>query len=113
VPLEPLRRRSSFNRVYQSGLARRSNGLVVHWASNGLEHNRYAVAAKTQAGIAVERNRIRRWGRELFRQYDENLRPGHDIVVLARTREAALGFGLFRDHFHRVLEKTGLLSDAH
>lgn len=105
-----LRGRAAFARVLGRGQARRSNGMVLHWAANQLEFNRYAVAAKASAGKSVSRNRIRRWGRELLRRWHRGITPGHDLVVIARTREAATGYEHFAHHLWRALNSAELIS---
>ena len=108
MALTSQRGRSNFRRVLGRGHARRSNGLVLHWATNGLEENRYATAAKTSTGKAVVRNRIRRGGRVLLRQWDAGILAGHDLVVIAHGREAAASFRNFESHLARVLQKAEL-----
>jgi ribonuclease P protein component len=93
------------------GQAHRSDGVVLHWAPNGLAGNRYCIAAKTKAGGAVVRNRIRRWARELLRRWHPRLDPGYDIVVIARNREAAAGFAEFAGHLAHTLGRAGLAAE--
>lgn len=109
----PLRGRSNFKHVFSRGQARRSNGLVLHWAPNGLSENRYAVAAKVAAGRAVTRNRLRRWGRELLRRWDPRLSVGHDLVIIARNREASESFQDFEYHLGQVLRKAELSNNVY
>lgn len=104
-----LRGREDFSHVLGRGQARRSNGVVLHWAANGLNENRYAVAAKTTTGKSVVRNRIRRWGRELFRRWNGEIALGHDLVVIAQTREAAECYQHFARHLWRALDKAKLV----
>ena len=85
--------------------------MVLHWAANGLSENRYAVAAKTTAGKSVVRNRIRRWARELFRRWNPEIAAGHDLVVIAQTREAAESYRHFAHHLWRALDKAKLISE--
>lgn len=111
VTFTTLRGRAAFARVLGNGQARRSNGVVLHWAANQLEINRYAVAAKTSAGKSVVRNRLRRWGRELLRRWNGGIAPGHDLVLIARTPEAASGFAHFAHHLWRVLANAELITE--
>jgi len=97
--------------VFADGKAHGSDGVVLHWAANGSDANRYAVAAKTTTGNAVVRNRIRRWARELLRQWQQSIRPGHDMVLIARGRDAARSFDDFAYHLRRVLAKAQLLAE--
>jgi ribonuclease P protein component len=109
VPGSTLRGRSNIRRVLGSGQARRSDGIVLHWAASGQTESRYAVAAKTSVGGAVVRNRVRRWARELLRRWGAAITPGHDLVVIAHNREAALSFAMFAYHLRRVLVRAELM----
>jgi len=111
VTFTTLRGREAFARVLGKGQARRSNGMVVHWTANNLTSNRYAVAAKTTAGKSVVRNRLRRWARELLKRWQALIAPGFDVVVIARTREAATGYQHFAHHLWRALGKAELISE--
>ncbi len=82
---------------------------MLHWAASGLSESRFAVAAKTRVGGAVVRNRVRRWARELLRRWRASIAPGHDLVVIARDREAALSFAMFAYHLRRVLQRAELM----
>ena len=90
------------------GRVARSNGLRVHFALNGLPHSRYGISATTAVGGAVVRNRVRRWGRELLRRWDELLAPGYDLIVFVNNREAAQSFAHFANHLAASLHKAEL-----
>ncbi|MBN2082163.1 ribonuclease P protein component [bacterium] len=98
--------------MFTVGQAHGSDGVVLHWAANGSDACRYAVAAKTSTGNAVVRNRVRRWGRELLRQWQQALLPGYDLILIARGRDAARCYADFAYHLRRVLDKAQLLADS-
>jgi ribonuclease P protein component len=81
-----LRKRQDFEHARSRGRSvnNRLAVLIVH--PNGLDHNRYAFTAGRRIGGAVQRNRAKRLLREAIRQLDPELRPGHDIILIARNR---------------------------
>jgi len=109
VALITLRGAAEFKRVFAKGQARRSNGLVLHWAANSMEHNRYGLVAKSTLGTAVARNRVRRWMRELLRSWAPAIEPGYDIVLVARDRDVTAAFAQFSLHLATVLHKAELM----
>lgn len=58
--------------------------LVLIVTPSGLERCRIGISAGRSVGGAVERNRAKRMLREAARQQLAALRPGYDIILLAR-----------------------------
>lgn len=111
MALNTLRGRYSFKRVMAHGRSARSNGVRVHFTHNGLDQNRYGVAATTAVGSAVARNKVRRWSRELLRQWDGQLAHGHDVVVFVNHKDARESYQCFAIHLAHSLRKAKLAED--
>ncbi|MCC6801803.1 MAG: ribonuclease P protein component [Anaerolineae bacterium] len=79
-----LRRSEDFQRLRQVGIAHRHRLRVLSFSQNELSHNRYGFIVGKQLGKAVIRNRTRRRLREVIRALDPRLKPGHDVVLIAR-----------------------------
>lgn len=76
---------SDFARLRECGRTQRHPLIILSYAENNLEHNRYGFIAGRRLGKAVKRNRARRLMREAVRCCHPNLHPGYDIVLIART----------------------------
>jgi len=70
--------------------------VVVHALANGLGHPRLGLSIGRKVGMAVRRNRIKRWIRETFRLMQHELACA-DLVVSVRPHKA-MAFADFREH---------------
>jgi ribonuclease P protein component len=70
--------------------------------------SRLGMAIRSEVGTAVERNRLRRRLREIFRSL-ELVRPA-DVVVAASSEAAGRNFHDLRDVTRSALRKTGALA---
>ena len=111
VPLETLRGQGSFKRIAIHGHRVTSDGLALTWLYSGNETNRYGIAARLAVGKAVVRNRVRRWARELLRCWDAQVAPGYDLIISARSSDAAESYQHFANHLARMLHKAELTEE--
>lgn len=84
-----LRESSDFLRLRQEGMVKRHPVLMMSYAPNGLEQNRYGFITGKNLGNAVKRNRVRRLIREAVRLQHSQWQQGYDVVFVARP--AAVG----------------------
>ena len=79
-----LCRPEDFQRLRRVGVTQPHRLMVLSYARNELMHNRYGFIVSKQLGKAVKRNRVKRMLREVMRALDPQLKPGFDIVLIAR-----------------------------
>jgi ribonuclease P protein component len=83
-----LRSSAEFRRVYAGGVRFNGRLMTAFALPNGLEHHRFGITASRKAvGNAVERNRVKRLLREMFRLSDdalEALETKYDWVLNAK-----------------------------
>lgn len=89
---ETMKRNNDFRRLYNKGKSVVSSALVVYCRKNGSVKNRIGYTVGTKLGKAVERNRVRRRLREIYRLNEERLVRGVDIVVVARVRSKSASY---------------------
>ncbi len=100
-----LTARDQFVAVYESGHAQVDKFLVVRVLSNGLDISRLGFSVTKSVGKAVARNRVRRLLKEAVRVFE--IKPGFDIVFIARSRCVDASY-------HQMLNSVGkLLSRTH
>ena len=104
-----LKENRVFRRLYARGRSAVGPAMVLYCRKNGREENRLGFTVGTKLGGAVVRNRVRRRLREIYRLHEAQLRPGWDIVAVARTRAAEADYRELEAEFLRAAGKLGLL----
>jgi ribonuclease P protein component len=110
-----LSRSGEFERVYREGRSHASRHLVVYAfprAEDDDAEPRLGVSVGRKLGGAVERNRMKRLLREAFWSSAEELRDGHDFVIVARPDAGELarqgGEQAIEEELRQVLHEAGL-----
>lgn len=80
-----IRSDKDFRRIYRAGKAVPGKYVVVFKKENGVGITRFGFSISKKVGKAVIRNRRKRILREICRKYSPAIKPGYDIVVVARV----------------------------
>jgi len=104
-----LRRRVDFARLRSSGQTWRGQWLILSVAPNGLAHNRYGFVIGSRVGGAVVRNRVRRQLRAVLFHLNRQLRPGYDVVWIARNEIAGQAYTEISAAVHELVRRARLL----
>jgi ribonuclease P protein component len=79
---EIIKKQPEINRAFKAGRKFSCHGLKLIVASNDLPFSRIIVIPVKHYGNAVQRNRIRRQLKEIWRYDKENFKSGYDFVFL-------------------------------
>lgn len=80
-----LRGNKDFNSVYKKGKSVGDKYIVLFYKRNNLTYNRIAFLASKKVGNSVARSRAVRLMRESYRQINNDLSVGYDIIFIARN----------------------------
>ena len=105
-----LKKNYEFRRLYNKGKSAASQFAVVYCRRNGSDGNRLGITVSAKIGGAVQRNRIRRRLKEIYRLNEDKLKTGFDIVFVARGRSRNAGYKELESSVLRLLEKLKLSS---
>jgi ribonuclease P protein component len=103
-----LTKSEQYAEVYEKGGSWADGLLVVRALPNGLAWSRYGFSVGKRLGGAVVRNRTKRRLREILRS--TQLKPGWDIIFIARLPAAAAGFAGLEKSVWGLLSRAGLLT---
>ena len=104
----PLKKSHEFKRLYSKGKSAVSHCAVVYCRRNGMAGNRLGVSVSTKLGGAVQRNRIRRRLKEIYRINEGKLLAGYDIVIVARMRSRFMQFREIESSVLSLLRKLNI-----
>jgi len=85
-PTTTLKKNGDFRRIYSRGNCTPGSFMVVYTFRNKSGGNRVGYTVSVKLGKAVVRNRIKRRLREIYRQNRSHIKPGIDMIVVARSR---------------------------
>lgn len=97
-----------FRRLYAKGKSAVSPYLAIYVRRNGGKGNRLGITVSTKLGCAVVRNRVRRRIREIYRLHEDELRPGWDMVIVARIKAAHGRFSALERSYLSLTDKLGV-----
>ena len=103
-----LTQNHEFRRLYSKGRNAASPYFAVYCRRTGRPYSRLGLTTGVKLGNAVKRNRVRRRMRELYRTNESKLRPGYDIVMVARTRAIFARYSDLESSFLRLMKKLEL-----
>ncbi len=104
-----LKQNHEFRRLYQKGKSAVSPYFAVYCRKTSRPESRLGITTGVRLGHAVQRNRVRRRIRELYRTNEKRLAPGYDIVVVARTRAIFGRYAELERSFLSLMRRLGVL----
>lgn len=109
--LVPICRNNDFRRIYARGKSYVSPLVVVYALKNRTKNVRVGITTSKKVGNAVQRNRSRRVIRDAFRALAPRVRPGFDLVLVARGKTPYVKSTDVRRQLERQLQAAGLLRE--
>ncbi len=95
--------------MYARGRSLVGSCLAVYVRPNRTARNRLGITVGTKLGGAVQRNRVRRRIKEIYRLHERELAPGYDLVLVARVRAGGVSYWEIDREFMRLMSNLGLL----
>jgi len=101
-----ITRRREFLAVQERGARLYAGEVLVLSRGAGADRARIGITVSSKVANAVERNRVKRWVREAFREIQAEL-PPVDLVVIARAGAVGLGLAGVRRALSAARQRLG------
>lgn len=108
---EYLTKPGQYALVYNKGSSWVSDLMVMKALPNGLSFSRYGFSVGRRVGKAVVRNRVKRLLRQILRLTP--LRPGWDIIFIARPLAANANYVNLEKSVKGLLSRAQLLTEKY
>ena len=105
-----VRDNSRFQEIRRRGKAYSSRFVVLCVLENSLPYSRFGFSVSRRIGNAVLRNRVKRRMRESVRLRMDQIQPGWDCVVIARSPIRKANYGQIDDTFSRLFGRAALFA---
>jgi ribonuclease P protein component len=107
-----LSRPQDFAAIQERGTYRTHPILAARILRTDLGSTRFGLATGRALGSAVTRNRVRRRLREALRGMTGSLRPGWDVLIIARSGILAADHRAMTQALRRILSRDGVLGGS-
>lgn len=110
-----LRTRSEFQRSRKDGKSFGGRFLVLSvlpdssLAADGGDRFRFGIILTKKVGNAVVRNHTRRRVRGLLSRYGSRIKPGHQLVIIARYTAPSASHRELETDWLKLLQRAGIL----
>ncbi len=106
-----VKRSWQFKKIYKEGVKYFDNLFILYVLPNNTQETRIGLTVTKKVGISVQRNRIKRLIREVFRSLSE-IEPGNDLVIIARKAALNLKYSKVQASLTRLLYRAGILGSG-
>ncbi|MBW1761216.1 MAG: ribonuclease P protein component [Deltaproteobacteria bacterium] len=100
-----LKKRYEFKQAQLSGRRIHTPHFLIVVQPNALQNTRLGITVTKKVGTAVQRNRIKRVVREVFRRNRQLFPPSHDLVFIAKRGATDIDYGSLLSEVQRAAKK--------
>jgi len=108
---ETMKKNYEFKNVLVKGKGYFGKFINIYVIKSNENINKIGIAVGKKTGNAVERNRIKRWFRESYRAYENNLKENYKIVFTIKKNISidTVDFFVIKNDLECLFKRAGML----
>lgn len=101
--ISTLKSSRDFQKVYDKGKSFANRYLVIFFLNNELNHNRVGFVTTKKLGNAVKRNKYKRRLKEAYRNTQNDILKGYDIIILFRKKIPEIDYSDIKSALNHIV----------
>lgn len=106
-PQERIRKKKDFLLIYKKGRRYRGKYFSLVYLSNNLDFSRVAIVVSRKFGNAAQRNKVKRWIRDLFRRNKNMIKSSVDMIIIPKKEILNLPWPSLQQEYVAAIEYVG------
>ena len=106
-----IKRNYEFKNLFSKGKFYYGEYIHMYIKTTESEYNKLGIAVSKKMGKAVERNRIKRLIRENYKEIEQKIKKGTQILIVINKKNNIknINFYEIKENFYRTLKKANIL----
>ena len=105
-----IKKSTDFDNIIRKKQSFANRQFVMYYRKNNSEHMKLGISVSKKLGKAHERNRLKRYVREVFKTRKDNVKS-YDVIVIVRQGAVEQNFEDFSKSIDHILRKAKLYKE--
>ncbi len=106
-----IKKNYEFKNLFSKGKFYYGEYIHMYIKQTNKNYNKLGIAVSRKQGKAVRRNRIKRLIRENYKNFESNIKKGHNFLIVINKQKnlEEISFRNIEENFIKILKKANLL----